>query len=177
MRRLFVWILITASSALSAAPTASAPSAPPLIIDLTSSGLLGGVAGDFVTLRGTLTNTGPVPINDVTTYLSLVDTVNRAPVDLEDWSAEKGLFVGTIDPGVTLPLEWRLHFVKPGDYALTVLALEPTAARPVAAPVRYFHVAPKRTLNPGRVLPTALGTPVVLTFLLLLASYRRRRTT
>src|SRR5512136_2174528 len=71
----------------------------PLKVELLSSRTLSGTAGEYVTVQGQVTNTGDATLTDITTYLSLVDTADKLPVDLEDWSAEKGLYVGSMEPG------------------------------------------------------------------------------
>lgn len=75
----------------------------PLTLSIISEKALSGTAGDFTTVNAQISNSGSQPLNDITTYISLVDESNKMPVDLEDWSAEKGLFIGTIDSNQTLP--------------------------------------------------------------------------
>ena len=163
-------------SALGAAgqtgPQVSGNSAP-LVLEILSSKTLSGTAGDYVTVVGDIKNSSQQPITDVTTYLSLVDTGNKLPVDLEDWSAEKGLYIGTIDAGQTLPLNWKIHFVKAGEYSLIIVATTGGREVPEVSSITHFQVNPKRNLNPGKVLPVALGTPIVLIFGLFLLNYKR----
>jgi len=144
-----------------------------LDIVILSAKTLSGVAGDYVTISGQITNSINKPISDVTTYLSLVDTGNKLPVDLEDWSAEKGLFIGTIDAGQTLPLVWKIHFVKAGAYTLAVIANVAGQEKPIVSSLTQFKVTPKINLNPGQVLPVALGMPILLIALMSLIQYRR----
>ncbi len=153
---------------------AQASGAPPLSLQILSSKTLSGIAGDFVTVEGQITNTGSKPLGDVTTYLSLMDNQNKLPVDLEDWSVEKGLYIGTIDAGQTLPLNWKIHFVKAGTYSLIIIAEAAGNDLPQASAITQFNVSPKRNLNPGQVLPVALGTPILLIFILFLLAYRRK---
>ena len=145
-----------------------------LALDILSSKTISGVAGDYVTVMGQIKNLTQQPITDITTYLSLVDGENKLPVDLEDWSAEKGLYIGTIESGQTLPLNWKIHFVKAGDYSLTIIAIIANSEMPQVTSVTHFKVNPKRNLNPGQVLPVALGTPVILIFIMLMLNYKRR---
>jgi ABC-type transport system involved in multi-copper enzyme maturation permease subunit len=146
-----------------------------LSIDILSADTLDGTAGDFVTVQSKITNIGSQPISDVTTYLSLVDNQNKLPVDLEDWSAEKGLFIGTIEPGQTMPLNWKIHFVKAGTYSLAVVAISPMSGTPEVSKLTYFQVNPKHNLNPGKILPVALGMPIAVLLALAAASFRRRQ--
>jgi hypothetical protein len=117
-----------------------------LSLTVLSSRQLSGVAGDFVSVDGAITNWTSRPLSDVTTYLSLVDDEAKAPVDLEDWSAEKGRFVGVIESGQTLPLDWKIHFVKAGRYSLVLVATHPASETPRTSALVHFIVLPKRSL-------------------------------
>ncbi len=167
---IFVWLLLIWCSFFVRTASASRP----LILQVLSSKTLNGTAGDFVTIQGSIKNMSTQAIQGVTTYLSLSDNQTHKPVDLEDWSAEKGLYVGTIDANATLPLNWKIHFVKAGDYSLIIIAETAGDPVPQVSEITQFHVAPKKNLNPAQVLPVALGTPIVLIFLLFLAAYGRR---
>jgi hypothetical protein len=170
-----VQLLLLAVS-VSIEPGASAQvAASDLQLNILSPETLNGTAGDFVTVRGTISNVGDEPVSDITTYLSLVDTENKLPVDLEDWSAEKGLFIGTIDPGQVFPLDWKIHFVKAGRYNLVIIASRSDRSMPEVSGQTTLVVKSKQNLNPGKVLPVALGTPILVAFVLLLAHYRRQR--
>jgi hypothetical protein len=148
--------------------------APPLVLEILSSRNLNGTAGDFVTVEARITNAGREPLSGVTTYLSLVDTTSNLPVDLEDWSAERGLYVGSIEPDQSLPLGWRIHFVKAGGYALLIVAVTAGSDVPNVSVITHFRVLPKRSLDPGHILPVALGEPLVLVVFLALVNTRRR---
>jgi hypothetical protein len=97
-------------------------------------------------------------------YISIVDVKDRVPVDLEDWSAEKGLYIPSISSGQSLPLEWNVRLVKAGSYTISVLFNENNNAfsTPIVSSRIDLEVAPKLNLNPGNVLPVAFGVPAVL---------------
>ncbi|MDE2173493.1 MAG: hypothetical protein KGJ31_02775 [Patescibacteria group bacterium] len=146
----------------------------PLVLRILSSKTLSGTAGDFVDVKGSITNTSGQAVQGITTYLSLSDNQTHKPVDLEDWSAEKGLYVGTIDAGATFPLDWKIHFVTAGDYSLIIVAETIGNPLPQVSEITQFHVAPKKNLDPAQVLPVALGVPILLIFALFLLAYRRK---
>ncbi len=156
------------------AVVAGADTAPPLSLRILSSHTLNGTAGDYVTVHGTITDTGDAALSDITTYLSLVDTEAKLPVDLEDWSAEKGQYIGSMGVNQTLPLDWKIHFVKAGNYSLTIVAQSGAHDLPCVSPVTRFVVLPKVNLNPANVLPVAFLTPLVLLLLLFLATRIRK---
>ncbi len=146
----------------------------PLALEILSSDKLSGTAGDYVTVNAQIKNTSQQLITDVTTYLSLVDTQNKLPVDLEDWSGEKGLYIGTIEPDQILPLNWKIHFVKAGIYSLIVVAIRSGSEIPQVSGTISFQVKPKRNLNPSHVLPVALGMPIVLILIFSVVNYKRQ---
>ncbi len=142
-------------------------------LTILSSKSLDGTAGDYATVLAQIANTTQQPISDITTYLSLVDMQAKLPVDLEDWSAEKGLYIGTIDAGQTLPLNWKIHFVKAGSYNLTIVADIAGQDIPIVSTLTQFAIQPKINLNPGQVLPVALGMPLLLLCLVGFIQHRR----
>ena len=117
----------------------------------------------------------PSHIESLLKDLRRLESVRNLQVDLEDWSAEKGLHIGTIEPGQTLPLNWKIHFVKAGDYSLIVVADAPASNMPQVSKITHFHVSPKRNLNPGKVLPVALGMPILLLFVMGVINHRRQK--
>ena len=147
----------------------------PLDVSILSGRTLSGVAGEYITLEAEVVNVGTQPTSSVTTYLSLVDVGARMPVDLEDWSAEKGLFIGTIAAGETLPLAWKIHLIRSGNYTASVVAEAEGVDLPVISRVTYLKALPKRNLNPGNVLPVALGEPILLVFGFFLLRFWRTR--
>lgn len=150
-----------------------AENAIPLDLHILSSKNLSGTAGDYVTVEGEITNKGNQAISSITTYLSLVNADTKMPVDLEDWSAERGLFIGTINARQTFPLTWKIHFIQPGNYTLSIVANVEGYDMPIISELTYFKVLPKRNLNPGHVLPVALGEPILLVFGFLALKYWR----
>ena len=147
----------------------------PMILTIKSSQNLNGIAGDYVVVEGEISNTGGQPVTDVTTYLSLVDNENKLPVDLEDWSAEKGVHMIKIEAGKTIPLKFKIHFVKAGEYSLILIATAQNSETPVVSMMIHFHVSPKKNLNPGKILPVAIGIPLLLLVVLGLINYIRKR--
>ncbi len=178
MKEIFIAIMICVSLvAFVTVVTAAQINNSGLAIKILSAKTLSGLARNRAKIKGEISNTTPAQLSNITTYLSLVDTGTKLPVDLEDWSAEKGLFIGTIDAGQTLPLEWKIHFVKQGTYTLSIIANIEGQEKPVTSILTYFDVRPKVNLDPGHVLPVALGEPLVLLLIFgFLNFYRNKKT-
>jgi hypothetical protein len=137
-----------------------------------------GVAGQFIKIEGTVTNLSPnEPVKGGIAYISLVDTKEKIPVDLEDWSAEKGLYIPSIAPSQSLPLEWNVRLVKAGSYTVDILFNKDGdfSSPPSASSKVFLDVKPKLNLNPGNVLPVAFGVPAALMAILGVINYTRGR--
>ncbi len=171
---LFLLVSLVGAPLVLAATTNPADGSSSLELQIRSSQSLSGTAGEYITVQANIRNVSPSAVSDVTTYLSLVDEGTKLPVDLEDWSAEKGLFIGVIDSGQTLPLDWKVHLVKAGSYSLIIVAQTAGESRPQTSTIVHFTVLPKRNLNPGNVLPVALLTPVLILSIMALATYARK---
>ena len=149
-----------ASLEISLAPSASNPAQPRM--------------GDNLKFETVIANTGAAPVRGLVAWISLiqVDPGHEQPVDLEDWSAHKALARAEMAPGEKVTVDWPMRLIQAGDYRVVISAVEGGAMRPVTSRVVDFHVEPKPVVESGRILPVALGVPLVLAGLLL---WRRRR--
>ncbi len=145
-------------------------------IDIVSAQKVHGVAGQNIRVEGSITNLGANAMAGGTAYISIVDIRDRIPVDLEDWSAQKGLYIPSIEQGQSLPLEWKLRLVKSGSYTVDMLFnKDGDPSPPIASSKIFLDVAPRLNLNPGNVLPVAFGVPALLIAILGVINYLRGR--
>lgn len=176
-------------------------SAGAMRINITSPLVVNGTTGQIIAIKGTISNLEPAasaPAAGIA-YISIVDTTAKVPIDLEDWSAEKGLYIPAIAGGQSLPLNWNVRLVKAGNYTVDVLFNKEDGARggsgsipphsqpssisssssllppPITSQRIVLEVAPKLNLNPGNVLPVAFATPAALIAILALINYIRGR--
>ena len=147
------------SSALIATPGTGGV---PLALD-TSLPTLSGKAGQYVELPATVTNTSNGPVKDVVAYVSLVDVTRgqQAPVDLEDWSAHRAVTVPTLAAGQSKDVSWSLRLVKGGDYIVYANAIAGGSTRASVGQEIPLSVTAQKNLNPGGVLPVAIGVPII----------------
>jgi hypothetical protein len=151
-------------------------------IDMISSRTVHAIAGQFIKVEGIITKLNQSTSSNETNrggiaYISIVDVKDRVPVDLEDWSAEKGLYIPSIESGKSLPLEWNVRLVKSGSYTITILFNKDSApySPPVTSSKVSLDVAPKLNLNPGNILPVAFGVPAILIGIFGTLNYMRGR--
>ena len=100
-------------------------------------------------------------------------------VDPEDWSPQRTQYMQSLAPGESVNQGWIVNTILEGDYMVyMVLVPEPAAAEstshPVASSGIHLTVAPFTRLNPGGVLPFAIGGPILLLAITYFV-YRRRR--
>lgn len=149
-------------------------------LDIISPREIHGVAGQFVRIKGSITNLNPRnALLGGIAYISLVDNKLKVPVDLEDWSAEKGLYIPALGINQSLPLEWNVRLVKAGSYTVDILFNKDGdySMPPVASSKILMWVEPKLNLNPSNILPVAFGVPAVLMALLGVLNYIRGKKT
>jgi hypothetical protein len=138
---------------------------PNIKIDLVSPHYIRELTGQYIKVRGTITNLSPFDsATGGIAYISIVDTDEKIPVDLEDWSVEKGLYIPYLKPGQSLPLEWDVRLVKAGTYNVDILfnINGDTDSPPIASSKISLVVEPKLNLNPENVLPITFGVPGAL---------------
>lgn len=129
----------------------------------TPSASLSGKAGQYVKLPAKVTNTSNAPVKDVVAYVSLVDVTRgqQAPVDLEDWSAHRAVTIPTLAAGQSKDVSWSLRLVKGGDYVVYANAIAGGSTRASVGQEVPLTVTAQKNLNPGGVLPVAIGVPIV----------------
>jgi hypothetical protein len=134
--------------------------------------------GDRLKFESVIANTGTAPAQGVVAWMSLiqVDPGHEQPVDLEDWSAHKAVTQAALAPGAKLPTEWPMRLIQAGDYRVMISAVERGASRVVTSPFVDFHVERKPVVESRRILPVALGVPLLLFGLLVLRRVRNRST-
>jgi hypothetical protein len=133
--------------------------------------------GDRVKFLSTIENKGTTPALGVVAWISLVqvDPGREQPMDLEDWSAHKAVTQAEIAPGQRVEVEWPMRLIQAGSYRVLIIAVERNAPRAVTSPFVDVQIRSKPVVQSQRILPVALGVPLLLAVLLLLSLARRRR--
>jgi ABC-type transport system involved in multi-copper enzyme maturation permease subunit len=112
--------------------------------------------------------------------MNIINLGSGQPVDPEDWSPERTQALGPLEPRQTSELHWTIDPILKGDY-LVYMVVTPkpvgstSTSQPVASPAIHLTVEQYTWLNPGNVLPLALGMPTLLTAVGLGLRAMRRR--
>lgn len=94
--------------------------------------------GDRIAFASEIRNAGPTTADGLVAWLSLVrvDKGHEAPVDLEDWSANKAVALPPLAPGQRVRSEWPVRLIAAGRYraVVSVAARSAPGSRPARSP-------------------------------------------
>jgi ABC-2 type transport system permease protein len=138
-------------------------------------------AGSTILYQTVLTNHGTTPSPALIVAMNIINLNAKGDVvDPEDWSPQRTQYRDGLAPGVSDTLSWRINAILDGDFMVYMVAIPSPAgadvtSQPVASSGIHVTVTPFTKLNPGGVLPYAIGGPVVLAVIILLVYRNRRR--
>ncbi len=139
-------------------------------------------AGDAVFYNTILTNKGTQDSPPLSVAMNIINLDAAGDVvDPEDWSPQRTQYMESLAAGKSITLSWRVNAILDGDYLIyMVLIPEPSGEKatshPTASSAIHLTVMPFTKLNPGGVLPYAVGGPIILVVgMTLLNRYRRRQ--
>lgn len=132
--------------------------------------------GESVDAQVEVTNTTTQPTDSLVVHIDITDPAHTRSVDPEDWTSKLTQRVGVIDPGDTVTVTWTLQPIAEGQYVVYAVALAPDATTLAASNVAHVDVTAQRSLNPGGILPVAIGAPTLVGGLLVFQIRRSRRT-
>lgn len=135
--------------------------------------------GDTVQFNTVVTNNGLKASPPLIAAMNVINLKKTSEsIDLEEWAPERTQYVNALKPDESIRLDWILTTGLHGDYMVYVVLIpQPESTEvttyPVASSSLYLTVEPAARLDPGTVLPFALGVPVFLLVITFVA-YRRR---
>jgi len=137
-------------------------------------------SGDKVEFNTVVTNNGSSDSLPLIVAMNIINLNAQGDVvDPEDWSPQRTQYSEPLAPGGTVSHAWIINTILDGDY-MVYMVLFPAPGRqdasshPVASPGIHLTVTPFTRINPGGVLPYAVGGPVIV-LIGILVLYRMRR--
>ena len=136
--------------------------------------------GDTIEFKTVVTNNGAEVSSPLIVAMNVINLDSTGDVvDPEDWSPQRTQYVEFLAAGDSVELRWMINTILKGDYMVYMVLLpapgsSETTSYPIASQGIHLTVAPFTRLNPGGVLPFALGGPIVVLVISLFV-YRRRR--
>jgi hypothetical protein len=132
--------------------------------------------GESIDLTVTVTNVDADETPPLIVHLDITNPDQTTSVDPEDWTPTLSKRIGVLAAGDTAVVDWNIQPISPGTFATYAVALSPGVDTIASSNVLDVHVADQRSLNPGGVLPIAVGVPSIVGVLLLM-QMRLARTT
>jgi hypothetical protein len=163
-----------------AAPAVAQAAAPPLKIgiDVEAKTVRAGTPLLYNTV---VTNAGTEPSPPLIVAMNIINlNASGDVVDPEDWSPQRTQYTDPVQPGQSANLAWRINAILDGNFMVYMVAIPApggpdVTSHPVTSPGIHLIVTKYTRLNPGGVLPYAIGGPVVLGMLIFVVYRRRHR--
>jgi hypothetical protein len=120
--------------------------------------------GQTPTYTGTITNHGPQTLHGLVVYLTIVSLRpgDEHPIALEDWSATPAMRVDAIGPNASVSRLWTMRLLASGPYGISLTVIDPAESHPIVSQIVRFDVQPKAVLSSSRILPVAIGEPLLV---------------
>lgn len=135
------------------------------------------VLGNSLDLTIAVTNISDHASADLVIHLDITDPTSSSSVDPEDWTSTLTKPLGVVQPGDTATVDWSIQPISPGTFSAYAVAISPDTTDLAASNVLTVDVADQRSLNPGGILPVAIGMPALVGALLLTRSLAAKRAT
>jgi hypothetical protein len=153
-----------AAAAVALAVVGAANAAPDDVSVIVHQSRINTRLGENIVFRAEFANHRSTATGALIAHLNVLSLRQGVEVDPEDWSTHRTRYLGTIAPGATRTITWKVHAINKGRIALYVAVLPQAGdSRPPAiGRTVQLVVAGRDTLNAGGILPLALGVPALL---------------
>jgi hypothetical protein len=135
--------------------------------------------GDKVEYNTIVSNHGSLASPPLIIAMNLVNLDEKGDtVDPEDWAPKRTQYIQSLQPGETTSLHWIINTILDGNYMVYMVLIPAPAdndstSQAVATSGIHLTVHPFTRLNPGGVLPYAIGAPLIVLTLILFVHRRR----
>jgi ABC-type transport system involved in multi-copper enzyme maturation permease subunit len=135
--------------------------------------------GDKVEYNTTVSNHGSQTSPPLIIAMNIVNLDEMGDtVDPEDWAPKRTQYIQSLPPGETTSLHWIINTILDGNYMVYMVLIPAPAnndstSQAVATSGIHLTIHPFTRLNPGGVLPYAIGAPLIVLVLILFVHRRR----
>lgn len=161
-----------------AAPAQAAAEPLQVTIDVTAKTVRAGTPLLYNTV---ITNTGTTASPPLIVAMNIIN-LNKSGdvVDPEDWSPQRTQYSDPLAPGQSVTLNWRINAILDGNYMVYMVGIPAPSgpeetSHPVTSPGIHLIVTKYTRLNPGGVLPYAIGGPILLGLIIFFVYRQRHR--
>jgi ABC-type transport system involved in cytochrome c biogenesis permease component len=138
-------------------------------------------ASDSIFFNTTVTNIGTSESLPLFVAMNIINLNAQGEiVDPEDWSPQRTQHIELLSPGDSITLNWRVNAILDGDYMIYMVVIpqpegQNATSQPIASSGIHLIVTPFTKLNPGGVLPIAIGAPILILVIIYFVNRRRRK--
>jgi hypothetical protein len=118
-----MFLTVLLSGSLLAGGHAQAAETPKLQVELLSPDKVTDYPGIEMKIKARVTNLTDTAVPDVMAYITMANLTKHMTVNLEDYSADKPVIIGTLGPKAAKEVELPIRFVYPNRYHLYVTAV------------------------------------------------------
>lgn len=176
MRKLLCLVLILCNSLLVTSYSFAQTSTKPNIsVTIQSPGSVKEYPGFETKIKAQVTNNTNQAIPDVMAYITMANTIKHWTVNLEDYSADQPISIGTLKPNEVKTIELPIRFVYTDQYKLYVTASSDQEKAVYSSDSIPVDILGNTKINPLIVEIIAIAVPVILLLWLLVETYRVRK--
>lgn len=138
-------------------------------------------AGEPVLFSTQVSNRGESPSPPLIVAMNIINLdATGDVVDPEDWSPQRTQYLESLGTGQSASQAWEVDAIFDGDYMVYIVVIPAPAgpqatSQPVASAGVHLTVTPYTRLNPGGVLPYAIGGPLLVLLAVIVVLRLRRR--
>jgi uncharacterized membrane protein len=141
---------------------AAAAVPPKLSVELLSPDQVKDYPGIEQIVKAKVTNLTDQPIPDVMAYITLADLGKHMTVNLEDYSADKPVVIGSLQPKESKTVELPIRFVYTSNFFLYVTAVSSQFNNIQSSGAIPVEIISNSSMDPSLVTIVSFGMPALL---------------
>ena len=175
--RKFLWLVLILCCSLFVTPHifAQTNEQPNISVTIQSPDSVREYPGFETKIKAKVTNNTDQAIPDVMAYITMANTVKHWTVNLEDYSADQPITIGTLKPHEEKTIELPIRFVYTDKYKLYVTASSDQESAVYSSDSIIVDILGNTKINPLMVEIIAIAIPLILLIWLLVETYRVRK--
>ncbi|MES1042586.1 hypothetical protein [Peribacillus simplex] len=176
MRKIFFLMTILCSSYLFTQHSfAQSATHPNISVNVMSPESIKEYPGFEMRIKAQVINNTNQSISDVMAYITMANTIKHWTVNLEDYSADEPIYIGTLKPNEIKTVQLPIRFVYKDQYKLYVTASSDREKEVYSSSSIPVDILGNTKINPLIVEVVAIAIPLMLLIWLLTLSYRMRK--
>jgi uncharacterized membrane protein len=148
---------------------------PKLSVELLSPDQVKGFPGIEQTVKAKLTNLTDQAIPDVMAYITLADLGKHMTVNLEDYSADKPVVIGALQPKESKTVDLPIRFVYTSHFFLYVTAVSSGSNSIQSSGAIPVEISSNSSMNTTAVGVVSFGVPGMLLIIMAAVYFVRRK--